>query len=70
MFIPADSEWFRMNKVSLLAISNFLLWLKLFYFLRLTDECGFFITMLGKVMERTRAFFCMFVIMLTAFSTT
>jgi len=52
MFIPAGSECFGMNKEILLAFSNFLLWLKLFYFLRIFDECGFFINMLGKVMER------------------
>ena len=49
------------------SIASFFMWIKIFYFLRIFRQTGFFVNMLLKVIQQSFTFFILYVLILFAF---
>lgn len=54
-------------RYSMQAVASFGMWIKVFYFLRIFRQTGFFVNMLLKVMKSSRTFFLLYILILCAF---
>lgn len=61
---------FDIFRVSMQALVCFGMWVKIFYFLRIFRQTGFFVNMLLKVMRSSRIFFLLYMLILCAFGCT
>ena len=64
-----SNYWFHKHNVRMIgALGSFLLWVKLFYWMRLFQETAYFITLIRNVIQDIKVFMVMLIIMLIAFS--
>lgn len=61
---------FDVFRVSVQALIMFGIWIKIFYFLRIFRQTGFFVNMLLKVMKQSKIFFLLYMLILSSFACT
>ena len=49
------------------SLANFFMWIKIFYFLRIFRQTGFFVNMLLRVISSSTTFFILYVLILFSF---
>ena len=64
----ADDDDRISTRHGLQAFTSFFMWMKVFYFLRIFRETGFFVNMLGEVVKKSSVFFLLYMLIILAFT--